>query len=495
MTKKILIIGAGIAGLSAGIHACRNGYDVEIYEQHTLPGGLCTAWERKGYTFDGCIHWLVGTKKGSQFNRLWKELCDMDKLTIYDREIFMSIESNGAQSINLYTDLDRLKEHLLINAPEDEAAINILINAAKDLSRLEYPLEKPEELYKFWDMPLMLFRMMPMMKIMGQFSRVSIKDYLEENFSNSNLKEALSLIMPTGYSMIGLLSTLASLHVKDAGFPGGGSLEFARAIEKQFLELGGRINYSAKVAEIIIEDNRAADLILENGTQVKGDLIISAADLHSSVYGLLKGRYRTEKIDESFANLPVYSSAQVSLGLDCDLSEELEGIALKLEQPITLGGEHNRYIYLTNYSFDPTLAPKGKTVLSATLYSSYEHWQPVSGENKERYREKKKLLADKVAEIVQKRFPAAKGKIETIDVATPVTYSTYTGVYKGAYMSWIVPPAAGRFSIAKQLPGLNDYYQIGQWVAPPAGLPGSMLTGRQVVQIICNRDKRPFSTV
>ncbi len=70
MSKKILIIGAGMAGLSAGIHALRNGYDAEIYEMHNLPGGLCTAWDRKGYTFDGCIHWLVGTKPGSQFNRL-----------------------------------------------------------------------------------------------------------------------------------------------------------------------------------------------------------------------------------------------------------------------------------------------------------------------------------------------------------------------------------------------------------------------------------------
>ena len=494
MTKKILIIGAGIAGLSAGVHACRNGYDVEIYEQHNLPGGLCTAWKRKGFTFDGCIHWLVGTKKGSQFNRLWSEICDMGSMTFYDREIFMSIEGDDDNKINIYSDLDRLEAHLIEKAPADGAAIKKMTGAAKELSKTEYPLEKPEELYKFWDMPLMLIKMLPMLKIMGQFSRVSIRDYLGEHFTSSYLKEALGLVMPTGYSMVGLLSTLASLHIKDAGFPGGGSLEFARAIEKQFLDLGGKINYSAKVVEITTDRNRAEGLLLEDGTKVFGDLVISAADLYSTVYGLLKGRYRSAKIDESFAHLPLYSSAQVSLGLDCDLSEEPEGLALKLDQPITLGNEHNRYIYLNNYAFDPSLAPNGKSVLAATLYSSYEHWQPAAEESEKRYREKKEALANKVIKIVEQRFPAAKGKIEVVDVATPVTYTRYTGVYKGAYMSWIIPPEAGRFSIPKQLPGLDDFYQVGQWIAPPAGLPGSMLTGRQVVQVICSKDKKPFST-
>lgn len=43
MKKKAIIIGAGIAGLTVGIHLQRNSYDTEIFELHTLPGGLCTA--------------------------------------------------------------------------------------------------------------------------------------------------------------------------------------------------------------------------------------------------------------------------------------------------------------------------------------------------------------------------------------------------------------------------------------------------------------------
>ena len=56
MADSIIIIGAGIAGLAAGCYAQMNGYKTKIFELHELPGGLCTAWERKGYVFDGCIH-------------------------------------------------------------------------------------------------------------------------------------------------------------------------------------------------------------------------------------------------------------------------------------------------------------------------------------------------------------------------------------------------------------------------------------------------------
>ena len=53
--KKIIIIGAGIAGLSAGIYALKNGFDVTIYESHFLPGGMCTAWQRRGW--NPCSGW------------------------------------------------------------------------------------------------------------------------------------------------------------------------------------------------------------------------------------------------------------------------------------------------------------------------------------------------------------------------------------------------------------------------------------------------------
>jgi phytoene dehydrogenase-like protein len=90
--KKTIIIGAGIAGLSAGCYLQMNGFDTEIFESHFLPGGLCTAWHRKGYTIEGCTHWLVGSGPFSYFYRIWNELLDMENLEFYDYEEFVRIE-------------------------------------------------------------------------------------------------------------------------------------------------------------------------------------------------------------------------------------------------------------------------------------------------------------------------------------------------------------------------------------------------------------------
>jgi thioredoxin reductase len=50
MKEKVIIIGGGVAGLSAGIYAAMNGFDTEILEMHMVAGGQCTAWEVKFHT-------------------------------------------------------------------------------------------------------------------------------------------------------------------------------------------------------------------------------------------------------------------------------------------------------------------------------------------------------------------------------------------------------------------------------------------------------------
>ena len=62
MPKRVIIIGAGLAGLSAGIHLQNSGIATEIFELSGQAGGMFSAWEREHYRFDGCIHWMVGTR-------------------------------------------------------------------------------------------------------------------------------------------------------------------------------------------------------------------------------------------------------------------------------------------------------------------------------------------------------------------------------------------------------------------------------------------------
>ncbi|RLG50541.1 MAG: NAD(P)/FAD-dependent oxidoreductase, partial [Thermoproteota archaeon] len=92
MAKRVVIIGAGIAGLSTGCYLQMNGYETEIFEMHSAPGGLCTSWKRKEYTFDGCIHWLVGSSPSVSVHRVWMELHAIQGKEIVDFDEFCRIE-------------------------------------------------------------------------------------------------------------------------------------------------------------------------------------------------------------------------------------------------------------------------------------------------------------------------------------------------------------------------------------------------------------------
>ncbi len=69
----MIIVGSGIAGISTGCYARMNGYKTTILEMQSIPGGLCTAWKRKGYKFDISMHMLTGSKKGPVY-KMWQEL-------------------------------------------------------------------------------------------------------------------------------------------------------------------------------------------------------------------------------------------------------------------------------------------------------------------------------------------------------------------------------------------------------------------------------------
>jgi phytoene dehydrogenase-like protein len=76
-----------------------NGYSTRIFEMHNLPGGLCTSWQRKGYTIDGCPDWLVGSAPESNFYNIWRELGAIQKLHVIDHEEFMRVETMASISL------------------------------------------------------------------------------------------------------------------------------------------------------------------------------------------------------------------------------------------------------------------------------------------------------------------------------------------------------------------------------------------------------------
>ena len=145
------------------------------------------------------------------------------------------------------------------------------------------------------------------------------------------------------------------------------------------------------------------------------------------------------------------------------------------------------------YNFDPTLAPKGKTVLKVQFNTDYDYWKKLR-EDSERYNAEKEQITEQVITALDRRFPGLAAKVEMHDVATPVTWERYTGNWRGSYEGWLPNAQSMRMRMSKTLPGLINFYMAGQWVEPGGGLPTAAISGRNVTQIICKKDKRPFVT-
>jgi phytoene dehydrogenase-like protein len=84
--------------------------------------------------------------------------------------------------------------------------------------------------------------------------------------------------------------------------------------------------------------------------------------------------------------------------------------------------------------------------------------------------------------------------VRMLDMATPLTFWRHARSWRGAYEGWMPSSDAFFGHVAKTLPGLQDFYMAGQWVEPGGGVPTALMSGRQLVQILCEREGRTFFT-
>jgi len=494
MNKKIIIIGGGIAGLSAGCYGRMNGYDTEIFEMHKRPGGQCTAWTRKGYTFDGCIHWLVGSSPANNFYEIWAELGAVQGRQMIDHEEFMRIEDENGKTFIVYTNIDRFEAHLKELSPTDSPLIEEFANLTRLLVDFNIPLEKPLELMNLRDFLKLYKKNKPQLKAFMKYNKITMIDFASR-FKDPFLRRMFPKIFGLDdFSISGLFCTLAWMHNRCAGYPLGGSLEFSKAIEKRYLDLGGEIHYGSRVEKILVEKKRAIGVKVSDGSEHFADTVISAADGHATIFDMLDGKYINRKIRNIYDTFPVFPPlVMVFFGVNRDFSSEPHSLVYFFDKPVEITGKKQEEISVKHMCYDPTMAPSGKSVVTVMMKANYEYWENLY-KDKERYNAEKKKIADIVASEIEKRYPGFKSQIEVTDVATPMTCVRYTGVWKAAFEGWLPTPKTFGYRIKKRLPGLKNFYMIGQWVEPGGGLPPAAKSGRDVIHILCKKNKKNFIT-
>ncbi len=498
MRKKVLVIGAGVAGLSAGSYLQRNSYDTEIFEMHSQPGGVCTAWKRGDYTFDYCIHWLMGTKPDTGFDLLWDELGafenhDGSSMRIRNFDEFTRMEVSGGEEVCFYADAGRFGAELKRVAPDDGKLIDELVADMEYIARFRVPVATEKQ--SFFKKTGFFLSNLGVFRRYLKHLRTPLGEYADR-WKSKYAKEAFRAVIPPSWSLGSLTMGLAMQHTKAAGYPVGGSLQFAKNIERGYLNQGGRIRYRSKVDEILVKDNRAVGIRLENGDEVFGDYIVSAADGHSTLFDMLDGRYLTPRLKQVYESFPLFpSSVFVAIGVDKDLSHLPHSTFVRTDKPFVLPDEssHN-HLSTTVYNFDPTLAPDGKTTVTVILHTwNDSYWQEFADNDRKAYNQLKTEIGERVLEAVDSRFPGLKEATEVIDVSTPYTVKRYTNNWRGSFEGFAPTPITLITRLPKSVPGLQNCHMIGQWTTPGGGIPTAALDGRNLAVDLCKKDKKKFN--
>jgi phytoene dehydrogenase-like protein len=493
MAKKIVIIGGGIAGLSAGIYAKLNGFDTEIIEMHSRTGGQCTAWDRKGYRFDYCLHWLVGTRKGP-FNDIWRETNVLNNdVEIIDHEVHTKIFADDGKEFIFYTDLNKWQEYLCKFAPEDTGKIKQMCSDMRKSSFLQ-PFSDPPRLRKFGQTMRSVFDMMPIMILFMKYGRKSCAEYFAKlGFTNESLNYFLKSIYGTrDFSALAFIMMFAWFNQRNAGYLLGGSLPIARRMTNRYLDLGGKLRTKSKVSKIVVNNNITKGVILEDGTEIRSDYVVSAADGHSTLFDMLEGKYLDKKLLNAYDKWELFTPfVQVSFGINKRIESEIpvETWLIK-DQMIGKTKTLNGYSFM-NYRFDSTMAPEGKSVIVMRFDSPWELWKDIT--STEYKIEKEQIEKDAVA-ILEKRYPEITSCIEVCDVATPVTNVKYTGVWKGSYEGFMPSSKNLMDNLNPAIPGLKKFYMAGQWLFPGGGLPPAGQSGKWAIQYICKEEGMHFKT-
>ncbi|MFD1151505.1 phytoene desaturase family protein [Saccharothrix hoggarensis] len=506
---RVIVIGAGMAGMAVGCYGQMSGLETRIFESHVLPGGCCTAWAREGYLFDYCIDWLNGTAPGNEANQVWRELGALDGKAITRFDEINRVVAEDGRSVTFHTDPDRLQAELEACSPADAAKIRRFCADLRRFVRLEiHPFLTPTPLMSWREKLRMLGKVLPALGLFRRTGGTQMADFAD-SLSDPFLAAALRNMFyqdPRTFALIPFHYTMAEAHKGNVGMPQGGSLGLARSVEERYLGLGGRIDFRAKVTRVLVEDGRAVGVELRNGERHYADHVVAAGDVHTTVTKLLGGEYTNPRLDTLFTEVapdpeqlyPAVVSVFVGFRGDVAADEPVSTTYLLPEEDVArLPGvlQKSLVVHLRSRLI-AGLAPEGRSLIHCTYFSDYDTWKALRSTDRRAYWDLKRQLAAFIREFLERRFPGIDERVEVVQVATPATTERYTGNHRGSILGWKSPKADDLVDdlIAKDrlaLPGLAGFHLAGQWVGS-GGLLRAAASGRFAAQYLCRELGVPF---
>jgi phytoene dehydrogenase-like protein len=290
------------------------------------------AWRPVGgggdYTFETCLHWLLGANPERGMHALWREVFDIDRLRFVHPEVFARLETEDGEFLDVYANVERMEAEFLQRAPQDVTEIRRFAAAVRRFTNFELP-DPSEPWPRNW---IALARTLPYLSHLRRWSNISCAEY-GRRFSHPLLRSFFGEGGSAQLAALALVLMFAWLTERDAGYAIGGSQAIIALIADNLRNLGGRLRTGAPVEKILVERDTTVGVRLASGETIAADWVISAADGHATTDKLLDGRYR-DATDRSLKPFPSY--LQVSLGVARDLSQQPGYMIRVLDRPLAV---------------------------------------------------------------------------------------------------------------------------------------------------------------
>lgn len=479
---KILIIGAGVAGLSAGIHARLCGFQSIVCEKHFVAGGNLTAWDRGEYHIDNCIHWLTGTNPSTETYRMWETLGALGNTEIYQGESLFTVEHEGKR-ISLYRDLNRMENEMLAISPEDEKEILSFTRAVKYLQGFcGIAGEKHNEKNSFSDT-------VASVPVLSKYYRLTTGD-LAAKFKHPLLRLFFKGFFGYKFGALALIFVCAHFCGDNGGIPKGSSSAMAERMAERFQNLGGQLLLKKEAVKIETKHKKARAVTFSDGSVMEADYIVLTPD-PANIFGRLID-LPMPKIFRKNPRFLRFSAYQCAFS--CTLSQiPFEG-DLIFEIP-----EKYHSVLLTDrlivreFSHEKAFSPDEENLLQTITFvfeKDAKDFISLRSCDRKAYNEKKKSLSALIQQLLEQQIPALAGHLKCIDVWTPATYQRFTNSGIGSFMSFILPARAFPICAGNRVKGFSNVILATQWQQAPGGLPIAADVGRKAIQTIVSQERK-----
>lgn len=481
---KILIIGGGVSGLSAGIYAQMGGHQAIICERCSVAGGNLTGWQRGDYHIDNCIHWLTGTNPATDTYKMWEELGALGGVDIYQGETLYTYSKNG-QELSLRKDLKVLESEMLSISPEDKKEINSLFRAIeviqgmsgisgenhdKKCSQAQTMVSIPR-LYKYYSLTA------------GELSR---------KFKHPLIRGFISSFFGEYFGALALIVVFAHFGGENGGIPSGSSCGMAKRMTDRFLELGGILYLNKTAAKVNLYCGKAVSVSFEDGDEIDADYIVLTAD-PAVIFNRLIDIPMPRRLAADYNDRRKIRFSAIHCAFACDTNEIPFRGDMIFDIPREYRSElHSKNLIIREFSHEPSFAPEGKNILQSIVFCDERTSRKFIKLRKNRplYEQRKREHTKLVQSLIEERFPELRGKLKCIDIWTPATYKRFIDSEIGSFMSFALPSKCLPLRIDNKIDGLKNVILASQWQQIPGGLPIAAEGGRTAIQTIARLEKK-----